>query len=54
MIGCSHLQLCKIDSYPVKLQDGPFDHSTRKIPVEVFIFNKFINFLIKYVICTED
>ena len=31
---------------PVKLEDRPFHHNPRKIPVKVSIFNKFVNFLI--------
>ena len=47
MIGNSHSQLCKKNSCSVKLQDGPYDQSPRKIPVEDFIFSKFVSFLIK-------
>ena len=28
------------------LQDGPFDHNPRRIPVQDFTFNIFINFFI--------
>ena len=34
MIGSSHSQLCKKNSYSVKLQGGPLDHNPRKIPME--------------------
>ena len=34
MIGRSHSQLCKKNSCSVKLQGGPLDHNSRKIPVE--------------------
>ena len=36
----------KKDSCFVKLQDGPFNHSPGKIPVEDLIFIKFVSFLI--------
>ena len=34
MILSSHLPLCKENICPVELQDGPFDHSPSKVPVE--------------------
>ena len=34
IFGSSHLQLCKKNSCSVKLQGWPFDHNSRKIPVE--------------------
>ena len=44
MIGSSHLQLCKKNIGFVKLKSGPLDHNPRKISVEDFIFNKFVNY----------
>ena len=38
--------MCKKNNSSIKLQDGPFDHKTRKVPVEDLTFNIFVNFLI--------
>ena len=45
MIGGSHLQLCRKNSYSSKLQNGAIDHSSSKISVEDFFFNKYVAFL---------
>ena len=34
MIWSRHSHLCKKNSFSVKLQSGPLDHNSRKIPVE--------------------
>ena len=45
MIRSSHSQLYKKSSCSVKLQDGPFGHNLRRIPVQDFTFNIFITAL---------
>ena len=42
--------MCNKNSCSVKLQDGSFDYSPGKIPVEVFVFNEIVDFLKKYTV----
>ena len=44
MIRSSHLQLCRKSSCSLKLEDGLFDHNSRRIPAQDLTFNIFINF----------
>ena len=46
MIRSSHSQLCRKSSCSLKLEDGLFDHNSRRIPAQDLTFNIFINFLI--------
>ena len=49
----SYSQLWKKNSCSVKLQGAPLDHNPRKIPLEYFIFNKFVNYSC-LMNCTEN
>ena len=46
----SHSQMCNKNSCSVKLHNGSFHYSPRKIPVDVFISNKLVIFLIQYTV----